>query len=82
MPFWKSENITPFEILPGPEGHYMIEKYRISYLTTGRDLLSLKGQKRIEGRSALIFANPDFDFEQEPTLRHIEGRSRDFMIHW
>lgn len=27
-------------------------------------------------------ANPDMDFEEEPTLRHIEGRSRDFMIHW
>lgn len=26
--------------------------------------------------------NPDMDFEEEPTLRHIEGRSRDFMIHW
>lgn len=27
-------------------------------------------------------ANPDMDFEEEPTLRAIEGRSRDFMIHW
>lgn len=27
-------------------------------------------------------ANPDMDFEEEPTLRQIEGRSRDFMIHW
>ncbi|RPH38359.1 hypothetical protein EHM92_00310 [bacterium] len=27
-------------------------------------------------------ANPDMDFEDEPTLRQIEGRSRDFMIHW
>jgi len=26
--------------------------------------------------------NPDMDFEEEPTLRHIEGRSRDFMAHW
>jgi hypothetical protein len=25
-------------------------------------------------------ANPDLDFESEPTLRNIEGRSRDFMI--
>jgi hypothetical protein len=25
-------------------------------------------------------ANPDLDFEQEPILRQIEGRSRDFMI--
>jgi hypothetical protein len=25
-------------------------------------------------------ANPDLDFESEPTLRHLEGRSRDFMI--
>lgn len=27
-------------------------------------------------------ANPDLDYEEEPTLRQIEGRSRDFMIHW
>jgi hypothetical protein len=25
-------------------------------------------------------ANPDLSFEEEPTLRRIEGRSRDFMI--
>ena len=25
-------------------------------------------------------SNPDLDFEEEPTLRRIEGRSRDFMI--
>jgi hypothetical protein len=25
-------------------------------------------------------ANPDLDYEAEPTLRQIEGRSRDFMI--
>jgi hypothetical protein len=27
-----------------------------------------------------IGSNPDYDFEEEPTLRHIEGRSRDFTI--
>ena len=27
-------------------------------------------------------ANQDMDFEEEPTLREIEGRSRDFTIQW
>jgi hypothetical protein len=26
--------------------------------------------------------NPDMDFNDEPTLRNVFGRSRDFMIHW
>lgn len=26
--------------------------------------------------------NPDMSFDEEPTLRHVEGRSRDFMIHF
>ena len=26
--------------------------------------------------------NPDMSFEEETTLRHVEGRSHDFMIHY
>jgi len=57
-------NLIPFEILPCPDGRYVIEKYRISYLSSGRDLL--KYRKRPEtGSRAVVMADPDFDLTAE-----------------
>ena len=35
-------NLIPFEALKDQQDRYLIEKYSISYLTTGRDLLRLQ----------------------------------------
>ena len=34
-------NLVPFEALVDRSGHYLLERYSVSYLTTGRDLLRM-----------------------------------------
>ncbi len=53
-------NLAPFAALVDEKGKYLIENYKLSYLTSGRDLLRLQAPR--ENRNApLIVANPDFD---------------------
>jgi tetratricopeptide (TPR) repeat protein/CHAT domain-containing protein len=56
-------NLIPFAAILAENGKYLIEDYRISYLTSGRDLLNIGGNAAGE-RSATsppaIFANPQF----------------------
>ncbi len=71
-------NLLPFEILPCPGGHYAVERYRISYLSSGRDLLKFEdGGSRPE--YALVMADPDFDASggepAEKTLQLHSGSS-------
>jgi CHAT domain-containing protein/tetratricopeptide (TPR) repeat protein len=57
-------SLLPFEILPGPDGKYVVEKYHISYLSSGRDLLKFK--KRYESTDqALVMVNPNFDLSKK-----------------
>jgi CHAT domain-containing protein/tetratricopeptide (TPR) repeat protein len=59
-------NLLPFEILPCPNGEYVLEKFRVSYLSSGRDLLKLEAKpKRTD--SALVMADPDFNLCEEST---------------
>jgi CHAT domain-containing protein len=51
----------PFEILPTDEGHCLIDDYRISYLSTGRDLLRFATESTIQPEEPLLIADPDFD---------------------
>jgi len=69
-------NLLPFEIFPCPDGQYVIEKYRISYLSSGRDLLGFR-KKRETGDWALVMADPDFNLSstamtrrRDPVLDH------------
>jgi CHAT domain-containing protein len=53
--------LVPWGALPLPDGKYAIEKYQISYVISGRDLVShatTKGQALSE---PVLFANPDYD---------------------
>lgn len=52
-------NLIPFAALVDGEGRYAIERYLFTYLTSGRDLMRLRGA-RPERQPALIFADPDF----------------------
>jgi CHAT domain-containing protein/Tfp pilus assembly protein PilF len=57
-------NLIPFGALVDEQGHYLIENYLLTYLTSGRDLLRMS--TRVSSRRPpLIFANPDFG-EQPP----------------
>ena len=52
-------NLIPFAALVDEENKYQIERFVISYLTSGRDLLRL--QSPLPSRTApLVIANPDF----------------------
>ncbi len=54
-----SLNLIPFAALVDERNRYLVERYSISYLTSGRDLLQL--QTTQPSKSApLVVANPDF----------------------
>ena len=59
-------NLLPFEILADPSGAYVIENYRISYLSSGRDLLKLTDRPMAQG-DAMIVADPDFNLAAAQT---------------
>src|SRR5215468_8552168 len=52
-------NLAPFAALVDEHNRYLVERYMISYLTSGRDLLRTPIQ-RPNRNAALIVANPDF----------------------
>src|SRR5262249_48209741 len=49
-----------FDTLVDEQNRYLVERYTISYLTSGRDLLRLQLPRQSK-QAALIFADPDFD---------------------
>jgi CHAT domain-containing protein/Tfp pilus assembly protein PilF len=54
-----SLNLIPFAALIDEQDHYLVERYTISYLTSGRDLLRLQASGS-EKNPALVVANPIF----------------------
>ena len=53
-------NLIPFGSLKDETGHYMIENYRIHYLSSGKDLISRK--KEVQNRGpVIVFADPEYD---------------------
>ncbi|MBO0722179.1 MAG: CHAT domain-containing protein, partial [Blastocatellia bacterium] len=66
-------NLIPFAALVDEENRYLIERFNISYLTSGRDLLRL--QNSPPSREApLVLADPRFD-EGPPMLAQAFQRS-------
>jgi CHAT domain-containing protein len=53
-------NLIPFAALVDEENRYLIERYTISYLTSGRDLLRLRNPQPSKS-APLVLANPLFD---------------------
>jgi CHAT domain-containing protein/tetratricopeptide (TPR) repeat protein len=54
-------NLLPYYTLPCPDGGYVIEKYEISYVSSGRDLLKYTNGRAATDGYAIIIADPDFD---------------------
>ena len=52
-------NLIPFAALVDERGRYVVERYSISYLTSGRDLLRLQVARESKG-GPLVVAAPDF----------------------
>ncbi len=60
-------NRLPFEVLPSDGGH-LIDRYHISYLSVGRDVLRF-GQSTIRRPTdSLVIADPDFGLGSQPDL--------------
>jgi len=62
-------NMVSFAGLCNDEDMYLIEKYRLHYLSSGRDLMRLKGIFR-KGRGMLAMGDPDFN---APTSERISA---------
>ena len=52
-------NLIPFEALVDERGQYLIQRYAITYLTSGRDLLRMT-RKPVRTGPAVVVANPLF----------------------
>jgi CHAT domain-containing protein len=68
-------NLIPFDALVDENGHYLVEHYFITYLTSGRDLLRLQMPKPVK-QSALLLAAPDFDRSVEIAKTDTNDKSR------
>lgn len=53
-------NLIPFEILADSDNRYLIEKYNIEYVSSGRDILDFKNVHE-DFENVLIFADPEYD---------------------
>ena len=52
-------NLIPFEALVDEQGHYLIENFAFTYLTSGRDLIRFSAHAAPR-QGALVVADPDF----------------------
>jgi CHAT domain-containing protein/Tfp pilus assembly protein PilF len=72
-----SLNLIPFAALVDERNQHLIERYSISYLTSGRDLLRLATPQASKG-APLVVANPDFGQSATIAMRggQTSGKSR------
>jgi CHAT domain-containing protein len=54
-------NRLPFEALPLADGRHLLDAYRLSYVSVGRDLLRFQVRSNRESAGPLVVADPDFD---------------------
>jgi CHAT domain-containing protein len=69
-------NLIPFDALVDQQNQYLIERYSISYLTSGRDLLRLQSRQPSRG-GPLVVANPDFGRFATIALRTDRGSGKE-----
>lgn len=60
-------NLVPFAALQDARHEYLIERFRLSYLGSGRDLLRAQPDS-MSGGFGLVLAAPDFDADLSPAL--------------
>ncbi|HET9365771.1 MAG TPA: CHAT domain-containing tetratricopeptide repeat protein [Candidatus Angelobacter sp.] len=62
-------DLIPFEALVDENGHYLVEQYLFTYLSTGRDLLHMQTPRASKTEVAVV-ADPDFG---EPKAREVKS---------
>jgi CHAT domain-containing protein/Tfp pilus assembly protein PilF len=65
-------SLIPFAALVDEQGHYLVERYSIGYLTSGRDLLRLQVARESK-TPPLVVANPDFGIPPPVAPRRQKG---------
>jgi CHAT domain-containing protein len=55
----------PFEVLPVNSHSQLIDEYKISYLSTGRDVLRFETKVSPAASEPVVAADPDFDLSEE-----------------
>jgi CHAT domain-containing protein len=60
--------LAPWEALLLRDGRYAVEKHRIRYLTSGRDLAAPAPAARGKAAGALVLADPDFDLAADEAM--------------
>jgi CHAT domain-containing protein/Tfp pilus assembly protein PilF len=61
-------NLVPFEALVDEQGRYLIERFTMSYLTSGRDLLRMQAPRASHG-NPVVFADPAFGEPSPPDFK-------------
>ena len=80
-------NLIPFAALVDEQGRFLVERYSISYLTSGRDLLRLQVARESKN-PPLVVAAPDFGEPNEvevaqapkPKIAILKDKSKDRQI--
>jgi CHAT domain-containing protein len=68
-------NLIPFAALVDERGRYLVERYSISYLTSGRDLLRLQVPRESQS-GPLVVAAPDFGRRSQMEVAHLEKQEK------
>ncbi len=68
-------NLVPFEALVNESGRYLIERYAMSYVSSGRDLLRMQ-MPRPAGTQPVIFADPLFGEPGTTSVPHQTSASQ------
>jgi CHAT domain-containing protein len=74
-------NLAPFAALVDEQNRYLVERYAICYLTSGRDLLRTRTPQP-NGNAPLIVANPAFGIPEDPDDRADQSQSQAEQIHF
>jgi CHAT domain-containing protein/Tfp pilus assembly protein PilF len=69
-------NLIPFPALVDERGRYAVERYSISYLTSGRDLLRLQVARESKG-GPIVVAAPDFGRSDEEEALSLQNQEKD-----
>jgi len=65
-------NLIPFEALVDEQGRFMVERYSITYLTTGRDLLRMQVTRESKSKPVVVAA----PLYGEPETTQVAGAAR------
>ncbi len=69
-------NLVSMAALLDDEDHYLAERFEITYLTSGRDLLRMNAPAREQGVRAVVMADPDFGAGPQPRQANASMQAR------